>query len=163
VIDRFDQALKDTDLVSRAALVGKTPYEVLTIASLVQAESKLPVDMPKIARVLYNRLEKGMRLQLDTTVLYANGGKKGLTTTAAQRAIDSPYNTYKVDGLPAGPIDSPGQEAIEAALNPAVGPWLFFVAVNPDTGETKYAVTPEEHARNVEEFRAWLRAHPGTS
>jgi UPF0755 protein len=116
--------------------------------------------MPKIARVIYNRLDKGMRLQLDTTVIYANGGTKAVTTTAEQRAKVSPYNTYLVDGLPAGPIDSPGEAAIEAALAPAAGNWLYFVAVNPDTGETKYAVTGEEHARNVEEFRAWLRAHP---
>jgi UPF0755 protein len=160
MIQRFNVALKDTDLAARAAVVGRTPYEVLTIASLVQAESKLAVDMPKIARVIYNRLEKGMRLQLDTTVIYANGGTKSVTTTAEQRAKQSPYNTYLVAGLPAGPIDSPGQAAIEAALSPADGDWLYFVAVNPDTGETKYAVTGEEHARNVEEFRAWLRAHP---
>lgn len=160
MVKRFGQALVDTDLVARAAAVGKTPYEVLTIASLVQAESKLAVDMPKIARVIYNRLDKGMKLQLDTTVIYANGGKKSVTTTAAQRALDSPYNTYKIVGLPAGPIASPGETAIEAALNPAVGDWLYFVAVNPDTGETKYGVTGAEHARNVEEFRAWLRANP---
>ncbi|HUR74753.1 MAG TPA: endolytic transglycosylase MltG [Sporichthya sp.] len=163
LVKRFNQTLVDTNLESRAAAVGKSPYEVLTIASLVQAESKLPVDMPKIARVIYNRLDKGMRLQLDTTVIYANGGRKAVTTTPEQRAKVSPYNTYLVDGLPAGPIDSPGQAAIEAALAPAEGAWLYFVAVNPDTGETKYAVTGEEHARNVEEFRAWLRANPGRS
>lgn len=160
MVERFDVALKETDLVARSAVVGRTPLEVLTIASLVQAESKLAVDMPKIARVIYNRLERGMKLQLDTTVIYANGGRKAVTTTAEQRAKQSPYNTYLVDGLPPGPIDSPGQAAIEAALSPAEGDWLYFVAVNPDTGETKYAVTGEEHARNVEEFRAWLRAHP---
>ncbi|HVE23887.1 MAG TPA: endolytic transglycosylase MltG [Sporichthya sp.] len=160
MVARFDVALKETDLVARSAVVGRTPLEVLTIASLVQAESKLAVDMPKIARVIYNRLERGMKLQLDTTVIYANGGRKAVTTTAEQRAKQSPYNTYLVAGLPPGPIDSPGQAAIEAALSPAEGNWLYFVAVNPDTGETKYAVTGEEHARNVEEFRAWLRAHP---
>jgi UPF0755 protein len=160
MVERFNVALKSTDLVARSAVVGKTPYEVLTIASLVQAEAKLEVDMPKIARVIYNRLERGMKLQLDTTVIYANGGRKAVTTTAEQRAKQSPYNTYLIDGLPAGPIDSPGEAAIEAALSPAEGDWLYFVAVNPDTGETKYAVTAAEHARNVEEFRAWLRAHP---
>lgn len=160
MVKRFDQALIDTDLVARAAGLGRTPYEVLTIASLVQAESKLEVDMPKIARVIYNRLEAGMKLQLDTTVIYANGGKQAVTTTAEQRALDSPYNTYRIPGLPAGPIGSPGEKAIEAALNPAMADWLYFVAVNPDTGETKYGVTAAEHARNVEEFRAWLRAHP---
>ncbi len=160
MVVRFGQALTEADLVARAATVGKTPYEVLTIASLIQAESKLAVDMPKISRVIYNRLDKGMKLQLDTTVIYANGGKKSVTTTPAQRALDSPFNTYKYAGLPAGPIASPGQAAIEAALNPEPGDWIYFVAVNPDTGETKYGVTAAEHARNVEEFRAWLRANP---
>lgn len=161
MIKRFNQALTDTNLETRAAAVGKSPYEVLTIASMVQAEGKLAVDFPKIARVIYNRLDDGMKLQLDTTVIYANGGKKSVTTTAEQRAIDSPYNTYKITGLPAGPIASPGQAAIEAALAPAEGDWIYFVAVNPDTGETKYGVNAAEHARNVEEFRAWLRANPG--
>jgi UPF0755 protein len=159
MVTRFKQALVDTDLVNRAAMTGRTPYQVLTIASLIQEEAKNKEDFPKISRVIYNRLEKKMRLQLDTTVIYATG-KNGLTTTAADRATDSPYNTYRVPGLPAGPIDSPGQAAIEAALAPADGPWLYFVAVNPDTGETKYGVTPAEHAKNVREFQAWLRAHP---
>lgn len=159
MVTRFDQALTKTDLVNRAAAVGRKPYEVLIIASLIQEEAKRKEDFPKISRVIYNRLEKKMRLQLDTTVIYATG-KNGLTTSAADRATDSPYNTYKVDGLPQGPIDSPGEAAIEAALSPADGPWLYFVAVNPETGETKYGVTPAEHARNVKEFQAWLRAHP---
>ncbi len=161
LVKRFNQALVDTDLETRAAAVGKSPLEVLTIASLIQAEAKLAVDFPKIARVIYNRLDDGMKLQFDTTVIYANGGKKSVTTTAEQRAKDSPYNTYMYAGLPPGPIDSPGQAAIEAALAPAEGDWIYFVAVNPDTGETKYGVTAAEHARNVEEFRAWLRANPG--
>ncbi|MGQ0630590.1 MAG: endolytic transglycosylase MltG [Sporichthyaceae bacterium] len=161
MVKRFDQALTETELLSRAPLVGLKPLEVLTVASLIQAEAKLAVDMPKIARVIYNRLEREMKLQFDTTVIYANGGEKSVTTTAEQRASDSPYNTYKFAGLPPGPITAPGVAAIEAALAPAVGDWIFFVAVNPDTGETKYGVNATEHARNVEEFRAWLRANPG--
>ena len=159
MVARFDVALDKTDLVNRAAAVGRKPYEVLVIASLIQEEAKNKEDFPKISRVIYNRLAKPMRLQLDTTVIYATG-KNGLTTSAADRATDSPYNTYKIDGLPKGPIDSPGEAAIEAALSPADGPWLYFVAVNPETGETKYGVTAADHARNVKEFQAWLRAHP---
>ncbi len=154
---RFALAATETDLVARSATVGKTPFEILTIASLIQEEAKNQEDFAKVSRVIHNRLEIKMKLQLDTTVIFASG-RNGLTTTAAERAIDSPYNTYKIDGLPAGPIDSPGQAAIEAALAPAVGDWLYFVAVNPDTGETKYGVTAADHARNVKEFQAWLRA-----
>ena len=161
MVKRFNQALIDTDLVARSAVVSRTPLEVLTIASLIEKEARLADDLPKVSRVIYNRLEKDMRLQFDSTVHYAVGGTEVVTTTAAQRATDSPYNTYRYAGLPPGPIASPGQAAIEAALAPAEGEWLYFVAVNPDTGETKYGVTADDHARNVEEFRAWLRANPG--
>lgn len=158
---RFKRAAETTGLGTKTAPRNLTPFQVLTVASLVQAEAKLPEDMPKIARVVYNRLAKGMRLQFDTTVLFAVGGGKRVTTTAAERNTDSPYNTYRIAGLPAGPICSPGEAAIAAALNPAVGDWLYFVAVNPDTGETRYGVTAQEHAANVEVFRQWLREHPG--
>jgi UPF0755 protein len=116
--------------------------------------------MPKVARVIENRLAQGMLLQLDTTVNYATG-KTGLTTTDEDRANPSPYNTYVHAGLPPGPITNPGEEALRAVLSPAPGAWMFFVVVNPDTGETRFAVTAEEHQQNVALFQAWLRAHPG--
>jgi UPF0755 protein len=158
---RFKQAATTTGLGTKQAPRNLTPFEVLTVASLIEAEAKLPVDMPKVARVIYNRLEKGMRLQFDSTVHFAVGGAQRITTTAAERDTDSPYNTYKISGLPAGPINSPGEAAMAAALNPADGDWLYFVSVNPDTGETRYGVTPQEHAANVEVFRKWLRENPG--
>jgi uncharacterized YceG family protein len=134
--------------------------EVVTKASIVQAESGSAEDMPKVARVLDNRLAKGMLLQLDTTVNYANG-KSGLTTTTQDRQNPSPYNTYVHPGLPPGPISNPGEEALRAVLSPAQGNWLYFVVVNPDTGETRFAATAEEHSQNVALFQQWLRAHPG--
>lgn len=158
---RFKQAATSTGLNTTAGPQNLTPFQVLTVASLVQAEAKRPEDMPKIAQVIYNRLAKGMALQLDTTVLYANGGIRAITTTPAQRAIDSPYNTYKVTGLPPGPIDNPGEAAISAALKPEAGPWLYFVAINPQTGETRFATTGAEHAQNVALFQQWMREHPG--
>jgi UPF0755 protein len=133
---------------------------VLTEASIVQAEAGSAEDMPKVARVLDNRLAKGMPLQLDTTVNYANG-KAGLTTTDKDRANTSPYNTYLHTGLPPGPISNPGEDAMRAVLTPAQGNWLYFVVVNPDTGETRFAATAEQHQANVELFRQWLRKHPG--
>lgn len=134
---------------------------VVIVASLVEAEARHPQDRPKVARVIENRLAKGMKLQLDSTVNYAVG-KHGITTSDADRASKSPYNTYVVKGLPPGPIGNPGESAIQAALEPAAGPWLFFVTVNPKTGETKFAVTLAEHDKYVAEFRSWCHAHQGT-
>jgi UPF0755 protein len=134
--------------------------QVLTEASIVQAEAGSTEDMAKVARVLDNRLAINMPLQLDTTVNYANG-RTGLTTTPQDRQNPSPYNTYVHPGLPPGPIGNPGEDAIKAVLTPAQGDWLFFVVVNPDTGETRFATTAEEHQANVAIFQQWLREHPG--
>lgn len=161
MVDRFKQAAADIGLEEGAPRVGLTPAQVVVVASLIQAEARNPDDFPKVARVIYNRLARKMRLSLDSTVHYAVGKSGNVTTTAKDRQTTHPYNTYRVVGLPPGPIDSPGQAALEAALNPAAGGWLFFVTVNPSTGLTKFATTEQEHARNVEEFRAWLRKHPG--
>lgn len=133
--------------------------EVLTTASLIQAEAGSVEDMRKVSRVIANRLAAGMALQFDTTVNYATS-KGGITTTEADRATDSPYNTYKYPGLPPGPINNPGDAALAAALAPEEGPWLFFVVVDPDTGETRFATTKAEHDANVGLFRAWLRENP---
>lgn len=137
-------------------------HEILTKASIVQAEAGPAENFGKVARVFENRLahKPPMRLQSDATVSYGVG-RFEITTTAAERAKVTPYNTYLHDGLPAGPIDNPGEDAIAAVMAPEPGPWLFFVAVNPDTGETKFATTAAEHAKNVAEFQAWFRAHKG--
>jgi UPF0755 protein len=133
--------------------------EVLTEASIVQAEAASAEDMAKVARVLENRFAIDMPLQLDTTVNYANG-KSGITTTPEDRANPSPYNTYAHAGLPPGPISNPGEQALQAVLSPAEGDWLFFVVVDPDTGETRFAATGEEHQQNVLLFQQWLRENP---
>jgi UPF0755 protein len=132
---------------------------VLTKASIVQAEGSRPEDFGKIARVIDNRLDAGVKLQMDSTVHYVVG-KDHVTTTKQERETKSPYNTYAVTGLPPGPIGSPGKAAIEAALDPTPGPWMYFVAVDPTTGETKFAVTKAEHDANVAEFRQWCRDNP---
>jgi UPF0755 protein len=132
---------------------------VLTKASIVQAESGSVEDMGKVARVLENRLAEGMALQLDTTVNYANG-KNGVTTSPADRANPSPYNTYMHPGLPPGAISNPGEQALEAVLAPTPGDWRFFVVVDPHTGDTRFAVTGAEHQQNVLLFQQWLRDHP---
>lgn len=137
LVERFDQSAVELDLVARAEKIGRTPYEVLIVASLVQAEV-LPEDMRKAAAVVYNRLDEGMPLQFDSTVSYALDISE-LQLSAEQLETDSPYNTYQVEGLPPTPINSPGEAAIEAALDPAKAKWLYFVTVNPDTRETKFA------------------------
>jgi UPF0755 protein len=163
----FATVAASEDLVNRAAAMGMTPLQILTVASIIEAEVNRPEDRPMVARAIYNRLQgktetgQPMKLQLDSTVIFANGGTGTLTTTDAQRALDSPYNTYKVDGLPPGPINSPGKSAIEAALNPADGTWIYWVVVNPQTGETKFGSTIAEHQANVAEFQAWCQANKG--
>jgi UPF0755 protein len=160
MVDRFDGAAAQVGLEEGARGVGLTPYQVVVVASLLQAEARNADDFPKVARVIYNRLARRMPLALDSTVHYAVGKTGKVTTTAQDRASPSRYNTYRVVGLPPGPIDSPGQAALEAALNPARGDWLYFVTVNPTTGLTRFAATAAEHQRNVAEFREWLRKQP---
>lgn len=137
----------------------------LTIASIVEGEVNGDADRAKVARVILNRLDDGPPnyglLQMDSTVHFVAQERGKAGTTDAQRAADSPYNTYKVPGLPPGPIGNPGEDSIVAAANPADGDWHFFVTVDPSTGETRFAVTQAEHDRNVQEFQAWCRANPG--
>ena len=104
-----------------------TPGQVITVASLLQAEGGRVSDYPKIARVLLNRLQVNMPLQFDSTVFYGLH-LYGTSATIAQTHINTPYNTYMHKGLPPGPIDSPGNAAIQAALHPAAGTWLYFVS-----------------------------------
>jgi UPF0755 protein len=156
-IKRFNQSANNIDLESRAAAVGLSPYEVVIVASLLQAEL-LPEDFAKGAAVVYNRLEENMPLQFDSTVSYALGIQE-LQLNADQLATDSPFNTYENRGLPPAPINSPGEAALEAALSPARGKWLYFVAVNPDTRETKFARTYSRFLELKNEYRAFLEAN----
>ncbi len=147
-LDRFAQVV-----VARwnAQLEPKsTLHEVITIASLVEREAKVPGEQPLIAGVLYNRLRRGWRLEVDATVLYALGRHK-TTVTYEDLKIDSPYNTYRYAGLPPGPIASPGLAAIEAALAPAQTDYLFYVA-RPD-GTHEFSKTFAEHLAAVRRYR----------
>jgi UPF0755 protein len=148
---------KRLDIGTRAKALGLTGEQVLTVASILEYEAKKDSDYPKVARVLYNRLAKPMRLQLDSTVSYVSKRKGDVFTTQAERDNPSAYNTYTHDGLPPGPIGSPGEKTIEAALNPAQGTWLYFVAVNLDTGETIFSNTFAEHEKAVAKLDAYCR------
>lgn len=155
MVDRYRQAAQDLDLEAKADQLGVSPHDVMTVASLIQAEARNDSDFARVSRVIYNRLDEPMPLQFDSTVHYAVGKDGSVGTSDDDRDVDSPYNTYKVAGLPPAPIMAPGEQAIEAALNPVDGPWLFFVTTNPDTGETRFAETYDEHQRYVAEFQEW--------
>lgn len=146
---RYARAAKATG-VERAQ---RSPYELLVIASLVEAEARHPEDFGKVARVIYNRLDKGMALQLDSTVNYALKSDKKLVTFK-DLGTNSPYNTYKHTGLPPGPINSPGERALDAAVNPPAGNWLYFVTVNPETGQTKFTGSYQEFLRFKQELKS---------
>ena len=150
---------KTQEELDKAGVPENRAHEVLTKASLVQAESGDVQYMAKMSRVIQNRLARKMKLSLDTTVHYATG-KFTLKTTIADTRIASVYNTYYVPALPAGPICSPGAAAFDAVLHPADGTWIYFTTVNPDTGETKFATTLAEKAAMDAEFRAWQKLHP---
>jgi UPF0755 protein len=151
---------KSLDLDTRAEALGLTGEQILTVASILEYEAKADKDYAKVARVLYNRLDKGMALQLDSTVSYVSKRKGDVFTTPEERADPSEYNTYQNTGLPPGPIGSPGEKTIEAALNPAEGSWLFFVAVNLETGETVFSDTLGEHNRAVAKLQAYCKTAP---
>jgi len=155
MVERFYKTESATNLKSAAKEMNFSAREVLTMASLVEAEA-FPSDFGKVARTILNRLKVGMPLQFDATVNYALGTNK-LLFTPEQFAFDSPYNTYKYQGLPPGPINSPGEAAIRAVLNPAQGDWLYFVSTNPDKGITKFTASYSEFLKFRSEFQAWYR------
>ena len=146
--------------IDKAGIAAGDVHRVLTLASVVQREGRFTPDFYKISRVFQNRIAIGMALQSDATVSYA-AGSVSYTTTAAQRAQDNPWNTYKNFGLPIGPISAPGATAIDAALHPAKGSWIFFCTVNLETGETEFSTTLAEHERSVAKWRAWMLENPG--
>ncbi|MEV7971883.1 endolytic transglycosylase MltG [Cellulomonas sp. NPDC089187] len=169
----FEPGSSATDVLS--AMVAKTVQEltakgvatdqmetVLIKASIVEREGKRDEDRPKIARAIENRLADGQLLQVDAVVAYGlgiSGTELTNADTSGAQPPYNPYNTYKVAGLPPTPIASPGAASVDAVLAPAEGDWLFWVTVNLDTGETKFARTYDEHQANVAELRAWQAAN----
>lgn len=131
-----------------------TPEQAVTLASIVEKETAQPDERPVIASVFINRLEKGMRLQSDPTIIYGIVGGKGKLDRALTRTdieTTTPYNTYRINGLPPGPIANPGRAALEAVLNPEQTDKLFFVA--DGSGGHAFAATLDEHNRNVKNWR----------
>ncbi|HEX7349708.1 endolytic transglycosylase MltG [Brachybacterium sp.] len=137
-------------------------HRTLTVASLAEMEVRREEDYGKVVRTIENRLEgvgeadgSPMNLQFDSTVHYAAGKSGSVATTDEERASKNPYNTYRHPGLPPGPIAAPGVGALDAAVDPPEGDWLYFVSVNGETGETRFAATWAEHEENVADWQAW--------
>jgi UPF0755 protein len=134
-----------------------TPYEALVLASIVEKETALAEERPRIAGVFARRLEKRMRLQTDPTVIYGIGPDFDGNLTRQHLQTDTPYNTYTRRGLPPTPIAMPGRSAIHSVLHPAEGPELFFVATGLDDGSHKFSATKAEHDAAVAEYLQRLR------
>jgi UPF0755 protein len=151
MVGKFSAEADTLGLEAKASkLGGVSPHDVVVVASLVQAEAKRPQDMPKVASVIYNRLDHEMPLQLDSTLHYAIDSRGVVQTSHHLRDLDSPYNSYKHTGLPPTAIDSPGLAALSAALRPADTNYLYFVTVNLRTGDTRFATTFAQHQHNVQ-------------
>ena len=127
--------------------LNMSPYQILTVASLVQREAK-PQDFAKVARVIYNRLAEHRTLEFDSTVNYPLD-RQEVATTDADRAQHTPWNTYVRQGLPATPICSPGEPALTAAEHPAAGDWLYFVTIDMQ-GTTLFTRDYQQHLANIE-------------
>ena len=157
-------ASKQVDLTGGAKLLGRTPYQVLIVASMIEKEAKVAADRPKIARVIYNRLDARMKLQIDATVKYVSDPA---LPWADQKATDSKFNSYLHGGLPPTPIANPGRASIEAALAPAPPPesddeacvglprgtkcdYFYYVLIDDD-GRHRFATTLAQHEANTAE------------
>jgi UPF0755 protein len=146
MVARFDQ-VADSIGLDHIHVPGLTAYQVVVVASMVQEEARLERDRPLIASVIDNRLNIGMKLQIDATVLYALQVRKP-SNTAADRAVNSPYNTYLVAGLPPTPISGVAEASLLAALHPANTDYLYFVVGGRD-GHHAFAATYAQHLANV--------------
>lgn len=164
MVGLMERVAGQEDLIERAAVLGRTPYEILIIASMIEKEAKIEPDRAKIARVIYNRLYLNMLLQIDATLYY---GEATTTPFSILRNRDTPYNTYLYTGLPPTPIGNPGRASIRAALNPAANPsagdplcqalpdptsgcfYLYYVLATEEGGHA-FAATLEQHERNIQ-------------
>ncbi|WP_019180671.1 endolytic transglycosylase MltG [Microbacterium yannicii] len=155
LVDRAKQSL------DAAGVPEADRQEILTIASIIQREARYEQDMQRVSRVIQNRLDPSNQetfglLQMDSTAQYGIGEDDG-TVSSSEEALtdDNPWNTYVHPGLPVGPISNPGDVAIDAAMHPADGDWLYFVTVNLDTGETVFTSNLADHNRAVNQWQQW--------
>lgn len=143
--------LWDKRFAEDAEKQGRSRHWIMTLASIIEAESPVKEERRTIASAFYNRLDRGMKLESDPTVQYGIGEKRKLTYKDLNS--DSPYNTYKFTGIPPGPINSPSESSIEAALYPETTDYLFFVAVGDGSGRHNFAKSFNQHKKFVREYR----------
>ena len=153
MLSQFDKMFT-REMANKAKGMGYDINEIVTIASLIERETSVDKDRELVASVIYNRLKKGMKLQIDATVLYALGVSKPIVTYE-DLEVDSPYNTYLHKGFPPGPICSPGKASLEAALNPAETKYFYYVLGTDGTGAHVFAETYAEHEKNADAYRKW--------
>ncbi|MEZ0077326.1 endolytic transglycosylase MltG [Planotetraspora sp. GP83] len=158
MIARFGAAARHVGLGKVTPERGLTPLEVVTVASIIQAEGGQDSEFPKIARVIYNRLQRGAKLEMDSTVNYALR-RHTLKVSQQDTKVASPYNTYARAGLPPGPIANPGESALMAALRPAKGDWYWFVTTDPRHRITKFTDKETEFLKYREELNRNLGAN----
>jgi len=159
MVDRTRESLAD------AGVPEGDEQRILTAASVIQREAAAEDDFFKVSRVIENRIDDDMLLQMDSTAQYGVGRMHDGDVFSSAEALDddNPWNTYVHKGLPAGPIANPGDLAIQAAMAPADGDWLYFATVNLETGETRFASTLDEHEKNVDMLQAWCADNPDST
>ncbi len=161
LIARMDSETKafwnKNNRLEKAEAIGLSPKEVYILASIVEQESTLDSEKPTIASVYLNRLERGMKLQADPTVVFANQDFSIRRVLNVHLALDSPYNTYKYTGLPPGPICMPSISSIDAVLNPDKSGYIFFCAKPGYQNGHAFARNLREHNNNARTYRNWLQ------
>ena len=158
MVERFNDVFTP-DFANRASQLGLTVHQVVTLASMIEEEARVPDERPRVASVFMNRLKRGMPLASDPTFIYAAKlahDYDGNPNQPRHRRRDSHYNTYIYTGLPPGPISSPGRASLEAVLNPETTDYLYFV-VNGTAGRHKFSRTAAEHEVAVQEYRRQQR------
>ncbi len=163
MVARYVQEAKKVGVTDAAQRLGlKDPAEFVTLASIVEKEVNREADMPKVARVVLNRLHADRELQFDSTLKYLYPGDTAVLLRPGQIRNRSQYNTYIHKGLPPGPISNPGASALEAAANPAPGRWMYFVTVDPESGETRFTASDTQWERWRQQLvNGWCKEHPG--
>lgn len=161
MVARYLDEVTKLNLTGVARARRMTVGQLVTVGSLAQAEVNRSQDYGKVARVVYNRLAVNRKLQFDTPIKYAHGYDGKVLLTSAQLHENNPYNDYLHAGLPPTPIGSPGAEALSAAAAPTPGAWLYFVAVNPDTGATEFSTTEAGFNASRHKALSWCSTHKG--
>ncbi|MDA8353437.1 MAG: endolytic transglycosylase MltG [Firmicutes bacterium] len=146
MLGQFEKKMKEHGVLQKLKQKNLTLDQWVTIASIVEREGQAKKELPKIAGVIYNRLNQEMRLQVDATVQYARGKQKA-RLSYDDLEVENAYNTYRNDGLPPGPIANPGEKALVAAIEPDKHSYLYYVTKKDGTGEHYFAETFEEHRK----------------